>query len=161
MAVRFNTIVLTFDDGSGTSFGVSDARFEIDREVNKQGRRTGASLSARLHIILDLNANDQANANAVSLFNISTQPGDVVQNFTVDWLNPFTGAGATSARHLTFSGWVSHFELYRPQSTGLDKFGTSTLTDNDTKIGRADDQLFVTFAIAVDDDNIANLVLST
>jgi hypothetical protein len=161
MATRFATIMLTFEDGDGTSFEISDARFEIDREVNKQGRRTGASLAARLHIILDLNSNTRANENAIKLFNISTQQDDVVQNFSLDWLNPFQAGGGATVRHLTFSGWVSHYELYRPQATGLDSFGTSSIVDDDTKIGRADDQLFVTFAIAVDDDNIANLVLSS
>jgi hypothetical protein len=160
MAQRFATIMLNFEDTNST-FELSDARFEIDREVNNQGRRTGASLSARLHVILDLNSNGLANQNAINLFNISIQQDDVVQKFSIDWLNPFDAAGGKTLRHLTFSGWVSHFELYRPQSTGLDAFGTSSLTDDDTRIGRADDQLFVTFAIAVDDDNIANLVLSS
>jgi hypothetical protein len=160
MAVRFATISLTFED-VGLTFEVSDARFEIDREVNNQGRRTGASLSARLHVILDLNSNTRANENAVKLFNISIQQDDIVQKFSIDWLNPFDAAGGRTLRHLTFSGWVSHYELYRPQATGLDAFGTSSLTHDDSRTGRADDQLFVTFAIAVDDDNIANLVLSS
>lgn len=157
---NFATIQFTIEDG-GITFEVDDARLEIERGVSTMGRRTGASLSARMHIIVDLNQGSIMNDVAIKLFNISIQSDDVVQKFKVEWRNPASGdAPATLARQLTFSGWVCNYELYRPQATGSASFGTAEAT-SDTRIGRADQLMHVTFAIVVDDDNFGNFGLSS
>jgi hypothetical protein len=158
---RFGTIFFTVEDG-GIMFEVEDARLEVSREVSTMGRRTGASLEVRVHIILDLNTGSGINDAAIKLFNISIQPNDVVQKFKVEWRNPASGAlGQDSpARELSFSGWVCGYELYRPETTGTSSFGTSDATAS-TRLGRADQLLHATFAVVVDDDNFSNLVLSS
>lgn len=143
-------------------FQVEDARVVISREVSTMGRRTGASLAVRAHIILDLRTGQLINDAAIKLFKISIQSNDIVQKFKIQWRNPASGdLGVDSpARELTFSGWVSGYELYHPESTGASSFGTSDATA-DTRLGRADQLLHVTFAVVVDNDNIGNLVLTS
>lgn len=143
-------------------FEVEDARLEVSREVSTMGRRTGASLAVRVHIILDLSTGQGINDAAIKLFKISMQPDDVVQKFKVEWRNPASGdlGQDTPARELTFSGWVCGYELYRPESTGASSFGTSEATAS-TRLGRADQLVHATFAVVVDDENIENLVLTS
>jgi hypothetical protein len=96
------------------------------------------------------------------LFNISIQADDVVQKFKLEWRNPVSGdlGGAGSpARELSFSGWISGFELYRPEITGASDFGTSEASAN-TRLGRADQLLHCTIAVVTDDDHISNLTLT-
>jgi len=158
---RFGTIFFTIEDG-GIFFEVEDARLEVSREVSTMGRRTGASLEARVHVILDLSTGQGINDAAIRLFKISIQADDIVQKFKVEWRNPASGdLGADRpARELTFSGWVSGYELYRPESTGASGFGTSDATAS-TRLGRADQLVHVTFAVVVDDENNGNLVLTS
>jgi hypothetical protein len=157
---RFATIMFTIEDG-GIQFEVEDARLEVAREASRMGRRTGASLAVRFHIIVDLNAGPAMNDVAIRLFNNSIQANEGVQKFKVEWANPVTdGAADTTARQLTFSGWVCNYELYRPQATGASSFGTAEAT-TDSRLGRADQLMHATFAVVVDDDNFGNLVLSS
>ncbi|MBK5188238.1 MAG: hypothetical protein JJD97_08320 [Gemmatimonadaceae bacterium] len=158
---RFGTIFFTIEDG-GIVFEVEDARVEITRDVSAMGRRTGASLNIRVHIILDLNTGSGINDAAIRLFNISTQADDIVQRFQVEWRNPVSGdsGGDTRARQLSFSGWCCGYELYRPETTGASDFGTSDATSG-TRLGRADQLLHCAFAVVTDDDNIGNLTLTT
>ncbi len=164
MADRFAIIVFEFENEDGSqdlTFEVLDVRVEIEREVSAMGRRTGASLSVKAHVIIDLLANVRMNDVAVRLFNISIQPDDIVQRFRINWTNPINGnRGLPVARQLSFSGWVCGYELYRPEATGANDFGTGDATPG-TKIGLGDQLLHVTFSVVVDDDNIGNLILST
>lgn len=158
---RFGTIFFTIEDG-GFNFEVEDARLVIDREASAMGRRSGSSLNARVHIVLDLVSGQLMSDAAIKLFNISIQAADVVQKFQVEWRNPLSGdtGGDTRARQLSFSGWVCGYELYRPESTGASAFGASDATSG-TRLGRADQLLHVTFAVVTDDDNFGNLTLTT
>jgi hypothetical protein len=158
---RFGTIFFTIEDG-GIQFEVEDARVEISRSVNASGRRTGSSLDVRVHIVIDLQALGAGSNITPKLFNISIQADDIVQKFKLEWRNPvsgdLTGAGSPS-RELSFSGWISGFELYRPEMTGASNFGTSEASTN-TRLGRADQLLHCTLAVVTDDDHITNLVLT-
>lgn len=158
---RFGTIFFNIEDG-GISFEVEDARVEISRDVNSQGRRTGSSLDIRVHIIIDMQSLGQGSNVTPKLFGISIQADDVVQNFKLEWRNPVSGATGelgSLARELSFSGWICGFEMYRPESTGASDFGTSEASEN-TRLGRADQLLHCTFAVVTDDDNIGNLTLT-
>jgi hypothetical protein len=158
---RFGTIFFTIEDG-GITFEVDDARVEISRTVNASGRRTGSSLDVRVHIVVDLQGIARGMDITPKLFNISIQADDVVQKFKLEWRNPVSGdlGGAGSpARELSFSGWISGFELYRPEITGASDFGTSEASAN-TLLGRADQLLHCTIAVVTDDDHISNLTLT-
>ena len=156
---RFGTIFFTVEDG-GLSFEVEDARVEISRGVSALGRRTGASLEIRVHIVMDLHSMPGSEV-PTKLFNISIQADDIVQKFKLEWRNPISGDGTdTRARELSFSGWCCNYELYRPEITGANDFGTSEASAN-TRLGRADQLLHCTFAVVTDDDNIGNLTLTS
>lgn len=156
---RFGTIFFTVEDG-GLSFEVEDARVEISRGVSALGRRTGASLEIRVHIVMDLHSMP-GSAVPTKLFNISIQADDIVQKFKLEWRNPISGDGTdTRARELSFSGWCCNYELYRPEITGASDFGTTEASAN-TRLGRADQLLHCTFAVVTDDDNIGNLTLTS
>lgn len=156
---RFGTIFFTVEDG-GLSFEVEDARVEISRGVSALGRRTGASLEIRVHIVMDLHSMPGSEV-PTKLFNISIQADDIVQKFKLEWRNPISGDGTdTRARELSFSGWCCNYELYRPEITGASDFGTSEASAN-TRLGRADQLLHCTFAVVTDDDNIGNLTLTS
>jgi hypothetical protein len=155
---RFGTIFFTIFS-EGELFEVADARVEISRGVNAQGRRTGSSLAIRVHIVIDL-ISVSGQGIAGKLFNISTQADDVVQLFKVTWFNPITSSDdAKLVRELTFSGWCSGYELYRPELTGSSAFGAGEASDN-TQLGRADQLLHCTFAVVTDDENIGQLSLT-
>ena len=156
---RFGTIFFTVEDG-GLSFEVEDARVEISRGVSALGRRTGASLEIRVHIVMDLHSMPGSEV-PTKLFNISIQADDIVQKFKLEWRNPISGDGTdTRARELSFSGWCCNYELYRPEITGASDFGTTEASAN-TRLGRADQLLHCTFAVVTDDDNIGNLTLTS
>jgi hypothetical protein len=160
-SARFGTIFFSIEEG-GISFELEDARVEISRDVNSSGRRTGSSLDVRVHIIIDLQSLGAGSNVTPRLFNISIQADDIVQKFKVEWRNPVSGdlSGLGSvARELSFSGWISGFEMYRPEITGASDFGTTEASAN-TRLGRADQLLHCTFAVVTDDDNIANLTLT-
>ncbi|MDQ2930616.1 MAG: hypothetical protein M3Y05_07360 [Gemmatimonadota bacterium] len=153
---RFGSIFFTIEDG-GIFFEVEDARLEITRDVNSQGRRTGTSLDVRVHIVIDL-LGTAGNNLVPKLFAISIQADDIVQKFKLQWTNPLSQA-VTIVRELSFSGWCAGFELYRPVLTGSAEFGTSEGSAN-TRLGRADQLLHCTFAIVTDDDNIGDFTIT-
>ena len=158
---RFGTIFLSLED-IGLSFEVEDARVDISREVNSQGRRTGSALDIRVHIIIDLQSLGQGSNVTPQLFDMSIQADDIVQKFKLRWQNPLTGdpsSAAVLAREMSFSGWIAGFELYRPEVTGSSAFGTAEASAN-TRLGRADQLLHCTLAVVTDDDNIGNLTLT-
>jgi hypothetical protein len=155
---RFGTIFFVIEDPQ-IFFEVEDARVEITRDVNSQGRRTGSSLDVRVHIIIDL-LGASGNEIVPTLFGMSIQADDIVQNFKLRWLNPVTNAfGGSVVREMSFSGWCAGFELYRPELTGSSEFGTSEASAG-TRLGRADQLLHCTFAVVTDDDNIGNLTIT-
>jgi hypothetical protein len=159
--LRFGTIFFSIEDG-GLSFEVEDARVQVSRDVNSQGRRTGSSLDIRVHIIIDMQTLGQGSNVTPKLFNMSIQADDIVQKFKLEWENPLSGdplGAASLARELSFSGWISGFEMYRPETTGASNFGTTDASGG-TRLGRADQLLHCTFAVVTDDDNIGNLTLT-
>jgi hypothetical protein len=160
-SARFGTIFFSIEE-DGISFEVEDARVEISRDVNSVGRRTGSSLDVRVHIIIDMQSLGAGSNVTPKLFNISIQADDIVQKFKLEWRNPVTGDISnlgSLARELSFSGWISGFEMYRPEITGSSAFGTTEASAN-TRLGRADQLLHCTFAVVTDDDNIGNLTLT-
>ncbi len=158
---RFGTIFLNLED-IGLSFEVEDARVEITREVNSQGRHTGSALDIRVHVVVDLTSLGQGSNVTPRLFDMSIQANDIVQKFRLQWQNPITidpSSAAVKAREMSFSGWIAGFELYRPEITGSADFGTTDASAN-TRLGRADQLLHCTLAVVTDDDNIGNLTLT-
>jgi hypothetical protein len=159
LSQRFGTIFLSLD--SGIAFECDDARVEVTRAINSVGRRSGSSLDIRVHVVVDLNTLRGSNITP-QLFQSSIQPDDILIGFKIDWNNPVSGAiGGIGplARQMAFSGWISGFEIYRPEKTGSDSFGGGEASVG-TRLGIADSLLHLTIAVVTDDENFANITLT-